>query len=163
MLRSPALPGQGRRTCSNVPAALVHVATCVRSAAATPCRLHAGVCRAAAQEVVPDAAAGGSPDRSTTASLASLEELHPLTFAPEDFELPPGQLSTVDRTSALSQDDVFRCPGCTKAECQVSTAARQLRVHRACPHPAPGAAADINCSSSSRCLVRPMQYTLCYC
>jgi hypothetical protein len=70
---------------------------------------------------VPDAGAAGAPDRSTMSSLASLEELHPLTFAPEDFELLPGQLSTVDRTSPLSPDDVFRCPGCTKPECQVSS------------------------------------------
>lgn len=36
---------------------------------------------------------------------------------PEDFELPPGVVSEVDRTSPLSPDDVFRCPGCTAPEC----------------------------------------------
>jgi hypothetical protein len=38
---------------------------------------------------------------------------------PEDFELAPGELSTIDRTSPPAPEDAFRCPGCTQAECQV--------------------------------------------
>jgi hypothetical protein len=50
-------------------------------------------------------------------SLASFEEF--LTFEPEDFELEEGAVSNVNRSSPMSPDDVFRCPGCTKADCQV--------------------------------------------
>lgn len=50
-------------------------------------------------------------------SVSSLSSYEELTFIPEDFELPPGVLSTVDRTSPESPDDVFRCPGCTAEAC----------------------------------------------
>jgi hypothetical protein len=43
----------------------------------------------------------------------------PLLVAPEDFVLPPGELSAVDRSSPPSPADTFRCPGCTVPECQV--------------------------------------------
>lgn len=43
----------------------------------------------------------------------------PTVCVPEDLKLPPGQLSTVDRTGLGHNADVFRCFGCTKAECQV--------------------------------------------
>jgi len=40
--------------------------------------------------------------------------------APEDFVLPPGVLGPVaDRSKPLHPADVFRCPGCTRPECQV--------------------------------------------
>ena len=63
----------------------------------------------------PDAAA--APSAVSATSLASIED--ELTVAPEDFELAPGELSFVDRTSPESPDDVFRCVGCTRPECQV--------------------------------------------
>lgn len=40
-------------------------------------------------------------------------------FSPEQYQLPPGQLSTVDRTSPALPDDAYKCIGCTRAECQV--------------------------------------------
>jgi hypothetical protein len=40
-------------------------------------------------------------------------------LVPEDYELAPGELSTIDRTSPAAPEDAYRCPGCTKAECQV--------------------------------------------
>ncbi|KAF8072663.1 TD1 [Scenedesmus sp. PABB004] len=55
----------------------------------------------------------------STGSLSSFEE--PFTAVPEDLTLPPGVLSKVDRASPLAPEDVFRCAGCTKAECQVRT------------------------------------------
>ncbi len=43
----------------------------------------------------------------------------PLIRAPEDFTLPVGQLSTVDRHSEVAPEDVYRCAGCTRSACQV--------------------------------------------
>jgi hypothetical protein len=68
------------------------------------------------QAAAPTAATVVTSGSSSGSSLSSFEEL---TFIPEEFELPPGVLSEVDRTSPASPDDVFRCPGCTKAECMV--------------------------------------------
>jgi hypothetical protein len=42
-----------------------------------------------------------------------------LVVAPEDFKLPPGRLSTINRTAAGSPADTYRCAGCTKDACQV--------------------------------------------
>ena len=41
--------------------------------------------------------------------------------APEDFQLPPGELSVVDRSRPLVASDMFRCAACLRPEC--STAA----------------------------------------
>lgn len=46
--------------------------------------------------------------------------LESLSCLPEDFTLPPGEVSFVDRVSEESPADVFRCPGCTRPECQTS-------------------------------------------
>lgn len=51
-------------------------------------------------------------------SLSSYED--PYTFVPEDYELPAGVLSIVDRTSPPAPEDAYRCTGCTRPECQVS-------------------------------------------
>jgi hypothetical protein len=56
------------------------------------------------------AAAAASPAQSM---LSSMEE----AMAPDEFELPPGVVSEVDRGGPLSPDDVFRCPGCARPEC----------------------------------------------
>lgn len=53
-----------------------------------------------------------------TQSLGSIDESSQATCLPEDFELAPGVLSTVDRTAPPAPEDAYRCPGCTKAECQ---------------------------------------------
>lgn len=36
----------------------------------------------------------------------------------EDYWLPPGELSQIDRSGGTGDQDVFRCFGCTRAECQ---------------------------------------------
>jgi hypothetical protein len=91
-----------------------------RPAAASPQVQEAA---AAAAHLAPEQHADGSeagrpasPPASLSTSMGSYDEL---TFAPEDFELPPGVLSEVDRGSPPSPDDVFRCPGCTRPECMV--------------------------------------------
>lgn len=55
-----------------------------------------------------------------------------LFVAPEDYVLPPGQLSTINHSAPTAPDDVFRCPGCTEAACQVrgQNAARRVHVER---------------------------------
>jgi hypothetical protein len=66
------------------------------------------------------AAAAGAATLSPTESLSSLEEPSTLTNVPEDYELPPGVLSSIDRTSPAAPEDAFMCPGCTKEECKVN-------------------------------------------
>ncbi|KXZ54340.1 hypothetical protein GPECTOR_5g422 [Gonium pectorale] len=53
----------------------------------------------------------------------------PTVCVPEDFVLPPGELSPVDRTGLNLPGDVFRCFGCTQPACQGSggCAANQWR------------------------------------
>lgn len=53
-----------------------------------------------------------------------------LVRKPEDFQLPQGQLSYVERCEPLSVEDVFRCTACTRPECQVRAPGRALP---ACP------------------------------
>lgn len=48
-----------------------------------------------------------------------------LIRAPEDFTLPPGQLSTVDRNVEVAQQDIYRCAGCTATACQVCLGQRR--------------------------------------
>lgn len=60
---------------------------------------------------------------ATSTSLRSYED--PYTFVPEDYELPAGVLSSVDRTSPASPEDAYRCIGCTSPECQVSVKRRR--------------------------------------
>lgn len=62
------------------------------------------------------AAAGAAATLSVTQSLGSIDEV--ATCVPEEFELPLGVLSTVDRTSPSAPEDAYRCPGCTRPECQ---------------------------------------------
>lgn len=44
----------------------------------------------------------------------------PPVYVPEDFVLEPGQLCPIDRVGKGSANDVFRCAGCTRPECQGS-------------------------------------------
>lgn len=83
-------------------------------------RLASVCCRVLSPEQ-PVAAAPAEPAAtlSPVASLSSLEEGSQATCVPEEFELAPGVLSTVDRTSPPAPEDAYMCPGCTKAECQV--------------------------------------------
>jgi len=77
---------------------------------------------APAAQPAPDAAAAsaaGAPAAALSGSFNSLSSYEELTFLPEQFQLPPGQLSEVDRTSPEAAEDVFRCPGCTQEACMV--------------------------------------------
>lgn len=57
----------------------------------------------------------------TPAANASTDACVPTVCVPEDLQLPPGVLSTIDRKGKGLPQDVFRCFGCSKPECQVST------------------------------------------
>ncbi|KAL0049357.1 hypothetical protein WJX82_000351 [Trebouxia sp. C0006] len=37
---------------------------------------------------------------------------------PEEYWLPPGELSTIDRNSQVQNQDIFRCFGCTRSDCE---------------------------------------------
>lgn len=65
------------------------------------------------------ASAAGAATLPVTESIGSLDESSLTTNVPEDYELAPGVLSSVDRTSPSAPEDAFLCPGCTRAECQV--------------------------------------------
>lgn len=47
---------------------------------------------------------------------------------PEDLQLASGELSKIDRVGRNNPDDVYRCVGCTKTECQV----RPLKIRLKC-------------------------------
>ena len=49
----------------------------------------------------------------------------------EDYWLPPGELSQIDRNGGMGDHDVFRCFGCTRTECQAWPlhAARGLQLY----------------------------------
>jgi hypothetical protein len=78
---------------------------------------------AAVQPHRPSAASVSSEPSAADAPAAVIESISsyedPLTFVPEDFELAPGVLSSVDRASPAAPEDAFRCIGCTRPECQV--------------------------------------------
>ena len=76
----------------------------------------AGAAAAVATAGLPSTQQNASGNGASVAE-SSYDEL---TFLPEHFQLQPGKLSAVDRTSQGSADDVFRCPGCTRPECMVS-------------------------------------------
>lgn len=44
------------------------------------------------------------------------------TVMPEEYWLPPGEISAIDRSSDVQEQDIFRCFGCTRPECEVRTA-----------------------------------------
>ena len=62
------------------------------------------------------------PAHQETAELDGVESRHQLQQPelrnPEDFTVPPGELSRVACCSVQQQP--FRCQGCTRQECQVS-------------------------------------------
>ncbi|KAI8464153.1 MAG: threonine dehydratase I [Monoraphidium minutum] len=69
----------------------------------------------------PSAAQVVAASPTPSASGSTLSSYEELTFLPEDFELPRGVMSEVDRSSPESPDDVFRCPGCTAPECMTAS------------------------------------------
>lgn len=72
--------------------------------------------RPSAASVSSEAAAADAP-AAVIESISSYED--PLMCVPEDFELAPGMLSSVDRTSPAAPEDAYRCIGCIRPECQV--------------------------------------------
>jgi threonine dehydratase len=56
------------------------------------------------------------PERSPQKDKASLSQ-HPKIVAPEDFTLPQGRLSPINRTLATAPEDTFRCVGCVDPAC----------------------------------------------
>jgi hypothetical protein len=120
-------PGAGGSSGSSVPTGRSQsparpsaAAAAASPAAAQPAA--AAAADAAATVVAPPAPSG--PGGSSGTSLSSYEEL---TFLPDDFTLPAGQLSAVDRASPELAEDVFRCPGCTNEACMVRRARRRGR------------------------------------
>lgn len=67
------------------------------------------VARVQAPQRPPSTAGNGAAAPSTPSQLI---------YEPEDFQLPPGEVSRVDRVGKNSPADVFRCPGCTEPACQ---------------------------------------------
>jgi hypothetical protein len=65
------------------------------------------------------APSNGSPGRPAHQNVSEAAAL--IICAPEDFVLGNGELSTIDKHSACSPADVFRCSGCTEAACQVQS------------------------------------------
>ena len=92
-------------------------------------------CSAAANEAVAErpavdghAEAGGnglahSGNGSGVAVTSDAAEPVAREWLPEEFGLPPGELSSVHREGLGSPADVFRCSGCSLPECQVCCAA----------------------------------------
>ncbi|GAB4821594.1 hypothetical protein N2152v2_008640 [Parachlorella kessleri] len=78
------------------------------------------------EQADPAAARGSNGRALTPAETAALQSEpavppaaeRPLFVAPEDFRLPPGQLSSIDRTSAPHPQDVFRCAACSDPACE---------------------------------------------
>lgn len=58
-------------------------------------------------------------DARASEAAASSAAGQPVFVAPEDYQLLPGQMSSINRTLPLDQNDVFRCAGCTEPACQV--------------------------------------------
>lgn len=63
---------------------------------------------------------------STAAAPLDLKEV-PIVM-PEEYWLPPGELSTIDRSSEMQTHDIFRCFGCSRPECEVSNFSCQHQV-----------------------------------
>ena len=70
--------------------------------------------------------------RRSSSSSSKVTSCHaPFVCAPEDFRLEPGMLSRVS-PSQNNPLDIFRCSGCTRDECQVSSAVHSNQMsHRA--------------------------------
>ena len=61
------------------------------------------------------------------------DELAAPTAHAEDYWLPPGELSEINRIGGTGDHDVFRCFGCTRAECQARPLPRGHEGAPACP------------------------------
>jgi hypothetical protein len=115
---SSCLPKQ--ISIASAPVVRQHVHSSTPAAACAAVQPH----RPSAASVSSEPAAAAAPS-VTIESMASYED--PLVCVPEDFELAPGVLSSVDRTSPAAPEDAYRCIGCTRPECQVR---QQLKLPR---------------------------------
>ena len=60
------------------------------------------------------------PAGKTSSALAATLQLKDVPVVmPEEYWLPPGELSTINRNSQVQNQDIFRCFGCTRSECEV--------------------------------------------
>ena len=98
----PDRPGQQRQALPGQQARLVVIAELPRS-------LRAAQCRAYRVEL---------PGVSQALRSADEDDDQVPTAHAEDYWLPPGELSQIDRTGGKGDHDVFRCLGCTRAECK---------------------------------------------
>lgn len=94
---------------------------CLRSAqrrcSRRPSRLQAAVVDdgQATQQQQP----GGNGVPPSPPAAAQVQASAPIVALPEEFQLPSGQLSHVERSKPLAAADAFRCAACTRPECQV--------------------------------------------
>lgn len=123
---------------------------CQRPAQRRPCsrrpsRLHAAVVgdgQATQQQQGP---AGGNGAPPPPPAAAQQQGSGVIVAAPEDFQLPPGQLSHVERSKPLAAADAFRCAACTRPECQVRAGRVLAAAVPACRLPHTCAAAACCC------------------
>ena len=99
---TPDRPGQQRQALPGQQARLVNAAQLPRS-------LRAAQCRAYRVEL---------PGVSQALRSADEDDDAVPTAHAEDYWLPPGELSQIDRGGGTGDQDVFRCFGCKRAECQ---------------------------------------------
>jgi len=64
---------------------------------------------------------------STVAATLQLKDV-PIVM-PEEYWLPPGELSTINRNSQVQNQDIFRCFGCARSECEVRVQASWTAWH----------------------------------
>lgn len=132
---------------------------CLRPAQRRPCsrrpaRLHAAVVGDGQTTQQQQGPAGGNGVPPPPPAAAQQQASAVVVAAPEDFQLPPGQLSHVERSKPLAAADAFRCAACTRPECQVR-AGRVLAAAvpaRRLLHPCTAAAvAAASCTSPASC------------
>uniref|UniRef100_A0A7S3QRM5 Threonine dehydratase n=1 Tax=Dunaliella tertiolecta TaxID=3047 RepID=A0A7S3QRM5_DUNTE len=86
--------------------------------------LHRGVqCRSTLPTADKEAIAASTAQTPLAAAVAAAAAPIPLPTSciPEDLQLPPGELSPIDRSGKGLDVDVFRCFGCKKEECRGPT------------------------------------------
>ena len=84
-----------------------------------------GDAAAAPQQQGGNGSAGAPPPAAAAAQQQQQQQQQGgIVCAPEDFVLPQGQLSPIDRERPQAPADVFRCAACSRPECQVRLLAR---------------------------------------
>lgn len=128
MMALPSHRGLCAQACNGSKNVKLNTRNCVAPVVAFPrcCGSTPASCSSGGHPHRPSAASVSSQPASSDVPLAPLESITSLSSyednqkcVPEDFELPAGVVSRVDRISPLAPEDAFRCIGCTNAECQV--------------------------------------------